>query len=62
MNLLELVYQRCKARREANALLDRAVSESRNLTVAESVQCDALMARIHEIDAALEARAALRTA
>ena len=61
MNLLELTFQRCKARSEANALLDRAMTESRGLAIAEQVQFDLLTARIQEIDSALEARAALRT-
>ena len=61
MNLLELVFQRCKARAAASGLLDRAVTESRSLTVTEQVQFDALLSRVHEFDAAIEQRAALRT-
>lgn len=62
MNLLELAFQRCKARAAANGLLDRAVTESRSLTIVEQVQFDTLLARVHEIDAAIAQRAALRTA
>lgn len=62
MTLLELVFQRRKARAEAAALLDDAVAQSRSLTISEQVRFDALLARIHEIDAAIASRAALRTA
>ena len=61
MTLLELNFQRRKARTAANALLDAAVTETRSLTIAEQVQFDSLLTRIHEIDAAVAQRAALRT-
>jgi hypothetical protein len=60
MTLLELSYQRRKAKAEASALLDRAVTESRSLTIAEQVRFDALTARIHELDAAYAERDSLR--
>ena len=60
MTLLELTYLRGKAQREARELLDRATLGARSLTITEQVQFDALLARVHELDAALEARANLR--
>jgi hypothetical protein len=60
VTLLELTYQRGKAQREARELLDRATLEARNLTITEQVRFDTLLARVPELDAALEARAALR--
>ena len=60
MTLLELTFQRRKAHSEANAMLDCAVLENRNLTIAEQVRFDALLARVAELDASIEARAALR--
>jgi hypothetical protein len=62
VTLLELNFQQRKARREANALLDLAVTEGRNLSVAEQVKFDGLLARCNEIEAAIFERAALRTA
>ena len=62
MTLLELTFQRCKARQEANALLDKAASEARNLTVSEQLTFDGLLARISEMDTLIEQRAALRKA
>ena len=38
MNLLELIFQRRKARLEANGLLDKAALESRALSISEQVQ------------------------
>jgi hypothetical protein len=61
MTLLELNFQRRKAKADANALLDVAVAESRSLTIAEQVRFDSLLTRIHEIDAAIAQRASLRT-
>ena len=62
MRLLELTYQRRQARQEANALLDKAASETRNLTVSEQIAFDGLLARIFEMDALIEQRTALRKA
>lgn len=62
MTLLELTFQRCKARQEANALLDKATSEARNLTVSEQIAFDGLLARISQMDTLIEQRAALRKA
>lgn len=60
MTLLELAYQRRKAKSEAAGLLDRAVTESRSLTIAEQVHFDTLTARIHELDGATAERESLR--
>ncbi|MFZ0915025.1 MAG: hypothetical protein WBQ76_13920 [Candidatus Korobacteraceae bacterium] len=60
MTLLELNYQRRKAKSEATGLLDRAVTESRSLTLAEQVHFDALTARLHEFDTAIAERKSLR--
>ena len=60
MTLLELTFQRRKAKGEASGLLDRAMAESRTLTVAEQVRFDALTARINELDAAITQRESLR--
>ncbi|MGC2476646.1 MAG: hypothetical protein WA485_20090 [Candidatus Sulfotelmatobacter sp.] len=60
MNLIELSYQRRKAKTEATGLLDRAVTESRSLTIAEQVHFDALTARVHELDVAIAKRESLR--
>lgn len=60
MNLLELNFQRRKAKSEAAGLLDKAVAESRTLTVAEQCRFDALAAHIHELDAAIGERESLR--
>jgi hypothetical protein len=60
MTLLELNYQRRKAKAEAAGLLDRAVTESRSLTIAEQVHFDTLAARIHELDNAIAERESLR--
>ena len=53
MTLLELSYQRRKAKAEATGLLDRAVNESRSLSISEQVRFDTLTARIHELDTAI---------
>lgn len=60
MTLLELAYQRRKAKMEAAALLDNAVLQSRSLTVAEQVRFDALTSRIHALDSEIAARESLR--
>ena len=60
MTLLELSFQRRKARKEANTLLDTAAIESRSLTITEQVQFDAMLARISELDAAIVQRESLR--
>ena len=58
--LLELNFQRRKAKTEAAGLLDRAVCESRALSIAEQVRFDGLTARIHDLDAAIAKRESLR--
>lgn len=60
MTLLELSYQRRKAKAEATGLLDRAVDESRSLSISEQVRFEALTARIHELDTAFAERESLR--
>ena len=60
MTLLELNYQRRKAKTEAAGLLDRAVTEARSLTISEQVRFDTLTARIHELDAHIAERESLR--
>ena len=60
MTLLELNFQRRKARKEANGLLDKAALESRSLTIPEQVQFDSLLARIQEFDHAITQRESLR--
>lgn len=62
MNLLELSFQRTKAKREAFGLLDKAMAESRALTVAEQVHFDALLVRVNELDDAISQRESLRKA
>jgi hypothetical protein len=58
--LLELSFQRRKVKAEAAGLLDKAVAESRTLSIAEQVRFDALTARIHELDTAFATRESLR--
>lgn len=60
MTLLELNYQRRKAKTEAAGLLDRAVIEARSLTIAEQIRFETLTARIHELDAQIAQRESLR--
>lgn len=60
MTLLELAFQRSKAKTEATGLLDKAMAESRTLTVAEQVRFDALAVRIQELDEAITQRESLR--
>jgi hypothetical protein len=60
MNLLELNFQRRKARAAANVLLDAAATEGRALTIAEQVRFDSLIARISEIDQDIQGRESLR--
>jgi hypothetical protein len=60
MTLLEIAYQRRKAKAEAAGLLDAAVLEVRTLNIPEQVRFDLLTARIAELDAAAIERAALR--
>lgn len=60
MTLLELTYQRRKARTEANVLLDKAALESRALSVSEQVLFDGLLARIQNLDVQIEQRSNLR--
>jgi hypothetical protein len=60
LTLLELNFQRRKAKAEAAGLLDKAMAESRTLSIAEQVRFDSLTARIHELDAAIAQRESLR--
>ncbi len=60
MTLLEATFQRRNAKAQAAALLDKAMAESRSLTVAEQVQFDALLARMQEFDNAIAQRESLR--
>jgi hypothetical protein len=60
VTLLELNFQRRKAKGEATGLLDKAVTESRSLTITEQLRFDALTARIHELDGAIAERESLR--
>lgn len=60
MTLLELAYQRGTLRKEAVELLDKAVIESRSLTIAEQVRFDSLATRMNEMDAAINQRESLR--
>lgn len=60
MTLLELNFQRRKAKAEAAGLLDKAMAESRTLSTAEQARFDLLTARIHELDAAIARRESLR--
>lgn len=60
MTLLELAFQRKKAKTEAVGLLDKAMAESRTLTIAEQVRFDALTVRMEEIDGAIAQRESLR--
>jgi hypothetical protein len=62
MTLLELNFQRRKARKEAQGLLDKTMAESRSLTIPEQVHFDSLTARIQELDAAIVRRESLRKA
>lgn len=58
--LLELTFQRRKAKAQAAELLDKAVLESRSLTVAEQVRFDSLTARINTLDEQIAQRESLR--
>ena len=60
MTLLELTYQRRQAKAEAAGLLDKAMAESRALSVAEQVRFDALTAHIHALDTQIAERESLR--
>jgi hypothetical protein len=62
VTLLEISFQRSKAKREAARLLDNAVAESRSLTIAEQVRFDSLTAQIEELDAQFVQRESLRKA
>lgn len=62
MTLLELSFQRRKAKTEAAGLLDTAMAESRTLSIPEQVRFDSLTARIHELDNAIAQRESLRKA
>jgi hypothetical protein len=60
VTLLELNFQRRKAKTEASGLLDKAMAESRSLTIAEQIHFDALTARIQVLDTAIAERESLR--
>lgn len=60
MTLLELAFQRRKAKASAQGVLDAAMAESRSLTISEQVQFDSLLTRVHELDAAISQRESLR--
>jgi hypothetical protein len=60
MTLLELNYQRRKAKAEAAGLLDRAVTESRTLSLAEQARFDTLASDMQSLDTAISEREALR--
>lgn len=60
MTLLELTYQRRKAKKEAAELLDKAVLENRSLTIPEQVRFDSLTARIRSLDEQIAQRESLR--
>lgn len=62
MTLLELAFQRKKAKTEASGLLDKAFAESRTLTIAEQVRFDGLTARIQDPDGQIAQRESLRKA
>jgi hypothetical protein len=62
VTLLEIAFQRAKAKREAARLLDTAVAESRPLTIAEQVRFDSLTAQMEELDAQFVRRESLRKA
>jgi len=60
VTLLELSYQRRKAKKEAADLLDKAATETRSLAITEVVRFDSLAARIAELDDAIARRESLR--
>jgi hypothetical protein len=60
VTLLEISFQRRKAKADASGLLDAAVAESRTLTIAELVRFDALGARIQDFDVQFSLRSNLR--
>jgi hypothetical protein len=62
VTLLEISFQRSKAKREAARLLDTAVAESRTLSIAEQVRFDSLAAHIQELDSLFVQRESLRKA
>jgi len=60
MTLLELAYQRRKAKTLAVGLLNKAMDESRSLSIPEQVHFDSLTARIQELDTEIAQRESLR--
>jgi hypothetical protein len=62
VTLLELAFQRKKAKSEASGLLDKAMAESRTLSVSEQVRFDSLTASIQEFDVQIAKRESLRKA
>jgi hypothetical protein len=60
MTLLELAYQRRKAKTQAAGLLKKAMDESRSLSIPEQVCFDSLAARIATLDRSIAERESLR--
>lgn len=60
MTLLELNFQRRKAKKEAAELLDKAVMESRSLSIPEQVRFDVLTAKVQTLDKQIAQRESLR--
>ena len=58
--LLELTFQRRKAKKQAAELLDKAVTESRSLSIPEQVRFDVLTAQVHTLDEQIAQRESLR--
>jgi hypothetical protein len=59
VNLLELFFQRCKANKAANDLLDNAALASRPLSAKEQLEFENLVSAITELDRQIEERSAL---
>jgi len=60
VTLLELNFQRRKAKQAAAGMLDAAMTESRSLTIPEQVRFDALTAQVHTLDDQIAQRESLR--
>lgn len=57
MKLLDIISNGRQARTEMRTMLDRALTESRSLTLTEQIRFDALGIRLAEIANQLESRA-----
>jgi hypothetical protein len=57
VKLLDILFEGTKARKEMSTMLDRAVTESRDLTLSEQIRFDALGIRLAEVTDQLERRA-----